>query len=290
LFLIYFIEADKILEVLKNANPVFLLAALVLLTLNIFLQFRKWKLLCNNILSVYDKKKILKSLLIGIGAGMFTPMKSGEYFARSLELNDSSAVSVTLATVVDKSFTFITIFLIGGITFIFSLEKFISGSTVLFYLSLLTYVIVAVFITVVIGYRKRVKFNFNNKNKYKIVDNFNEFISSIKTLPSNIILKTFIFAAFHLVTICIQFLFLLIAFNGELNQYFFQIPVLMFFIQIFIPPLVLGEIGIRETASVFLVGKIGISPAVGFNAAMFLFLINFIVPSILTLFFILRKK
>ncbi len=285
LFLIYFIQIDEIIKILTEVDLSYLFAALALLTLNIFFQFKKWEILCNIVLSEFDRKKILKSLLIGIGAGMFTPMKSGEYFARSLELKESNVVNVTLATAADKAFTFITIFFIGGIVFIYSINEFVSNSIVLSYLSSFIFIVAMSFITLLIVFRERIKFNFKNKKKYKIIENLNEFLSSIKTLPVKVIIKTFLFAFFLLITICLQLLFLLTAFYGEFDMHFLQIAILTFFTQIFIPPLVLGEIGVRESAAVYLVDKIGINPAVGFNAAMFLFLINFIVPSVLTYFF-----
>lgn len=287
LFLIYFVEFDEIIKILSQIDYFFLGAVILLLVLNIYFQFKKWEVLCNNTLNEYDSSKIVKSLLIGISAGMFTPMKSGEYFARALELKEASSTKVTLATMVDKSFTFITIFVFGGPVFIFSLEKFVSAGTSVLVVSTSIFIILVSLIALVFVNRKKIKLN---SAKNKITKKVKEFLESINSVSTKVIIKTFLYAILHLAVICFQFLFLLLAFNGSMNQHFFQIPLLMFFIQIFIPPLVLGEIGIRESAAVYLVDKIGLNPAIGFNAAMFLFLINFILPSLLTLLFIFRKK
>ncbi len=69
---------------------------------------------------------------------------------------------------------------------------------------------------------------------------------------------------------------LLISFSGEMNLWlFFVISNLIIFVQIIIPPIALGEIGIREGASVFFMKSFGYVGVIGFNAAFLYLLLIF---------------
>ena len=47
-----------------------------------------------------------------------------------------------------------------------------------------------------------------------------------------------------------------------------------------IPPVTLGELGIREGASVIVLGHAGILPAAAFNASLLLFAVNLLLPAL----------
>lgn len=55
-------------------------------------------------------------------------------------------------------------------------------------------------------------------------------------------------------------------------------------------PISIGDLGIREGAVVFFFSKIGVTPAAAFNAAILLFLINVVTPTLLGTIFLLEKS
>jgi hypothetical protein len=63
----------------------------------------------------------------------------------------------------------------------------------------------------------------------------------------------------------------------------------MMFVKGFIPAVSLGEVGVREWLSSFFITQFGELNAVGFNAAMFLFIINVLIPSVPGLFLMFKK-
>jgi len=65
---------------------------------------------------------------------------------------------------------------------------------------------------------------------------------------------------------------------------------LIMFVKTVIPPISLGELGIREGASVFFLTKFGELPSVAFNASIFLFLINILLPALVGLILMLKKN
>jgi len=62
------------------------------------------------------------------------------------------------------------------------------------------------------------------------------------------------------------------------------------FAKTIIPPVSLGELGIREGASIFFITALGESASVGFNASIFLFFINVLIPSLIGLILLLKKN
>ena len=62
------------------------------------------------------------------------------------------------------------------------------------------------------------------------------------------------------------------------------------FAKTIIPPVSFGELGIREGASVFFITQMGEVASVGFNASIFLFMINLVIPAIIGVGMFLKKN
>jgi uncharacterized membrane protein YbhN (UPF0104 family) len=89
----------------------------------------------------------------------------------------------------------------------------------------------------------------------------------------------------------VQYALLVVAFSNH-NQFlnYFWAGNLMMFAKTIIPPVSLGELGIREGASVFFITQLGESASTGFNASIFLFFINVLIPSLIGLTLLLKKS
>ena len=55
-------------------------------------------------------------------------------------------------------------------------------------------------------------------------------------------------------------------------------------------PISLGDLGIRESAAIFFLGKIGLLESTAFNASILLFLINLLIPSLVGLVLVLKYR
>jgi uncharacterized membrane protein YbhN (UPF0104 family) len=62
------------------------------------------------------------------------------------------------------------------------------------------------------------------------------------------------------------------------------------FTKTFFPAISLSELGIREGVSVFFLGQMGVDAASAFNAALFLFFINILIPSLIGSVLLFKKK
>lgn len=290
-FLIAYLEPSSIYETYLKADKYYLILAILLLPLNLYLQFIKWKIISIKYFGISDNSKIWLSLLYGISGGLFTPMKSGEYVARAIPYKKAKVVDVVLGTMVDKIIPLYFVLLLGGVfsaVYFYQVIHFsVSAILSLFFAYLLILIFIPYLILGNSALTHRVKY-YLSRNKYflKIIPK----ISFLKEIDKKTLLKLVLLAIVFNLVFTLQMTILLISFSGEFNLWlFFIISNLIIFLQIIIPPIALGEIGIREGASIFFMHSYGFSGAIGFNAAFSLFIINLLIPSMIGFFLLLKR-
>ena len=291
-YLVFKVNANEIIGALRNANITLILITALLAILNIYLQFLKWKITCGYILNEKNNKKILLSLFYGFSGGVFTPARIGEYFGRAAAFKDKSLIKVVVATFIDKIFPLMAVAGFGALASIlfihyyYYVSVYLTGS-----LFVLTFVLF--YIAYIISFDPRfwnsVLFNQINKSPRikKIFDN----LLILKELDRFYTTQmVFISIAFYMCFI-LQYALLTAAFSGHFNYvHYIWAGNLVMFAKTIIPPISLGELGIREGASVYFLNKFGEAQGVGFNSSIFLFLINMLIPSVIGLFLLLKKN
>ena len=256
-----------------------------------YLQFIKWKILSKKYFGINDNSKIWLSLLYGISGGLFTPMKSGEYFARAIPYKNVKVVDVVLATMVDKIIPLYFVLLFGGIFSAMYLYQIIQLSFFTSFGLLFVYLIILFIAPYLLlgnsSITKRIK-NYVSQKSYflKVIPK----VMFLKGIDKKTLSTLVVFSIIFNLVFTVQMTILLISFSAEMNLWlFFVISNLIIFVQIIIPPIALGEIGIREGASVFFMKSFGYTGVIGFNAAFSLFIINLLIPSIIGFFLLLRR-
>jgi uncharacterized protein (TIRG00374 family) len=291
-YIVFSVNPDEIIQAFKEANITFLFAAFLLTFLNIYLQYFKWKLTCNLLLKENNSSNIIISLMHGFAAGVFTPARIGEYFGRALVFKDKPIYKVALATLLDKFFPLLMVAIFGSISsilfihFEYEVTPFITISLFIALFSLFYLLIYLLFNEkfwdgfIFTRLRKSSRMNY-------LLDKLKELKNLDKSYSAKMILVSFLFYACFL----IQYALLVSAFSNNLNfaEYLWAGNLIMF-AKTIIPPISLGELGIREGASVYFISRLGESASVGFNASIFLFLINVLLPSIIGLILLLKKS
>ena len=292
IFLIYYIEPSRIKETFLKANKIYLMIGFLLLPLNLYLQYFKWRILSQKYFGIKSDEKIWLSLFYGISGGIFTPMKSGEYFARALPYKDVKVLDVILATLVDKLIPIYFVVIIGGSFFIVYLKSLLSFSSISIVGLVLIYNILVLMPLYFIFGKNKASLKFSvwlNSKKYfgKVLDR----ISFLKQMNKGTLIKVAMVSLIYHLTFTIQMTFMLSAYSGEFNFIlFFFVANLIIFAQIVIPPIAFGEVGVREGAAVYFLQNLGFSGAVGFNAALSLFFVNLLLPSIVGLLLLLKRN
>jgi uncharacterized membrane protein YbhN (UPF0104 family) len=267
-------------------------AAFALTFVNLFLQFWKWKVVCNSYISEYDNKKIFSSLFYGFSAGLITPFKIGEYVGRNIVLKDSGAMKVTIASMIDKFFPLAVVYTFGTIlslTFAtLYMHLSIWSALIIFALALSIglLLLLAMFDAGVWKSRPLRKIR-----KLNVINSFFSEFGRIRKFNGKAALKTGIISIFFFGCYVLQYGILVSAFTGEYHLLnYLWAGSMVFFTKTVIPPITVGDLGVREAASIFFLSQMGVGPEVGLNASIFIFLINVLLPSMFGLFLIFKNK
>ncbi len=291
-YLIYAVNFQEILTAIHQSNRYLIAAAFLLSFLNVYLQFYKWKITANIVLHENHNGKIWLSLFYGFSAGVFTPARIGEYFGRAIVFKNQSLLRVTLATLLDKVFLLIIVAFFGSISsIIFIHYKY----NVAYYLTLGLFILIFTLFYLLVLLLFNDKF-WDNILFTKLRDSIKlhwlfEKIKVFRKLDKKYAAKMFAVSFLFYLCFLIQYALLVSAFSNH-NQFldYLWAGNLMMFAKTIIPPVSLGELGIREGASVFFITQLGESASVGFNASIFLFFINVLIPSLIGLILLLKKN
>jgi len=290
-FLINFIEFDKIRAAIGKADFLLILFAILLLPLNLFWQFKKWELVCNSMLKVDGKRKILFSLFYGISGGIITPLQAGEYVTRAIPFKHSSFLKIAIATAVDKLYPLLIVSFSGSIMAIPFLHYYFGISKTIAALGLIVILSLFLLLFLIIFKNGILKNKFVRKiENVKILKIFINELKEVKKLSKTFSIKMLVFSLLLILTFSFQYVLLTSAFthNFELLNYLWFV-LMVLFVKTILPPITFGEIGIREAASVYLGSYFGISQVAAFNAALILFLINLVLPSLFGLLLFMVK-
>jgi len=291
-YIINSVNPNEIISAIKNADIIFLSIAFALSIVNVWLQFYKWKLTSNIILQEERNSKIWLSLFYGFSAGVFTPARTGEYFGRALAFKDKSLLNVTLATLLDKLFLLIIVAFIGSLSSILFLHYYYN-ITYLITISLFLTVFILFYVLILMIFNAEFWNNFlfrkisNSKKLSWLFEKINHFHSLDKKYAAKMIFISFLLYCCFI----IQFALLAAAFSNQ-NSFVDYIWAgnLVMFAKTIIPPVSFGELGIREGASVYFIKQVGGTASTGFNASIFLFLINLLLPSLVGLILLLKRN
>jgi len=291
-YLITSIEYSEIEAALLDADLTLISAAFLLSFLNIYLQFLKWKITCKSVLAETNNSKILTSLFYGLSAGAITPARIGEYFGRAIAFKNKPLLRVTAATLVDKFFPLMIVAFIGSMAGILFLHVYYQIS---FYLTLALFIVLfTLFYFFAIVIRNEKFWDGIFFTKLKNSKRFNSLYLQLQTLKK---LDRTYFAKMTSISLLfygcflLQYALLVSAFshNSEVLNYLWAGNLIMF-AKTIIPPISLGELGIREGASVFFLTRFGELSSVAFNASIFLFIINILLPALVGLILFMKKN
>jgi hypothetical protein len=275
------VNFSKIFITFERANPSLALTALGLTSLNLYLQFKKWQTACIKFLQSNDKKKIWISLLYGIAAGSFTPVRVGEFFGRSIEFRDKSLLQVTFATLVDKFFLLFVISFFGSISCIVFLRYYYNAPVYLVLLLIL--IILAIFYFLLLIIFKPITRKdaiIKRLQSSKIINSLKEKLGDFKRLEAQFTIKMIVISALFYAVFIIQYAILVCAFSAGTDFFMFLwAGVMVMFVKSVITPFSFIDFGVREGASIFFLTKMGQLSTVAFDASAVLFFINIIIPS-----------
>jgi uncharacterized protein (TIRG00374 family) len=291
-YIVLKVNFREIIEALKHADIFLISITAALAFLNIYLQFLKWKITCGYLLNEKSKKKIFLSLFYGFSGGVFTPARIGEYFGRAVAFKDKSLLQVTIASFIDKLFPLMVVVSCGSLASIlflhyyYHVSVYLTGS--LFILLAVMFYLAYIFMMDPRSWNNVLFTRISRHPKFqKFLDN----IGILKNLDRLFSTKMILISVGFYVCYIFQFALLAAAFTHHHDYtHYIWAGNLIIFSKSIIPPVSLGELGIREGASIFFLQQFGETAVAGFNASIFLFFINVLIPSMTGLLLLFRKN
>lgn len=290
-YLFNFVQSERILETLSNANYFLIILSLLLLIPNVYLQYFKWRMVLDQLIGEQQRKKTLKSLFLGFSAAVFTPARTGEYIGRGIAFKDKSLSKIILATFIDKIFVVFITFFAGVLSLYILMSKFPQIYILPYKAFLFIASIVFLFTAIMIF------FQYKRKKSKKAtifgsvwIQKVEEKIANLKKLDQKFITKIVLVSALFFFCYLLQFVILLSAFSLRIDfiNYFLAAASIMF-IKSILSPISFGELGVREGAAMYFFTRIGETPSAALSASLMLFFINIIIPSLIGLVLLFIK-
>ncbi len=275
---------------IKETLPFIMAVALV--PLNFFLQYRKWRLICEHSFAGQSRGDIFRSVLTGISTGLLTPGRLGEYPGRAFPLKGVKLSEVTAGAAIDKLNSLLIILIAGSFSTVIFLHRFYKVDTnlTLSLLFLLTGVyLLLLYLMLTPEFWK----NFIGVQiaRFKLIEKYVMNFHSIGLFNRGVFGKNFGLSVLNYIVFTTQFIMLIFAYHGSTGVVgALMASALVFFTKSLIPGITFGEIGIRESAAVFFFGFFSIGAGAAFNAALMLYTMNVLLPAIPGAVFIFRSK
>lgn len=260
-------------------NPFTFIFALILVPLNWFMEFLKWKFSLDAVNVDYSKSQLKQSFFAGIVTGMLTPNMLGNFIGRIYYFQRKSRVQITLITLMSNFAQFLPSIFFGIIAFWFLGFRIFPEYSFVITISLL-----AIFGVSLFSYFNfdRILIFLRKKKSYPV--EFSEVLKHSVGIKRKLLLLSF----FRHVIFSLQFVLILVSFGAELTIDIFLNIWLVYLITTLIPSLFLGKLGIRESVSLFVLSAIGVSDLIIICSSLLIWFSNLLLPSLFGL--IICKK
>jgi uncharacterized membrane protein YbhN (UPF0104 family) len=285
-YLVTTIQFSELAATLSSARPGFIVLAVLLLVPNLGLQFLKWRLIVRKQNTEVGNFRILTSLFIGFSLGIATPARLGEFGGRAFSIPGTRPSVLIGLTALDKYFSLLVTLSLGalGLCLFLSISD---GAAVIPILAVSAAVatVIAVTVSALLNpqffLRKLAKW----QHRWKFVERLCAMLEAIAVFRTRDFVALLALSILFYATFVGQFCALLAAFGPiDIGNALIGVSSVMF-AKTVIPPVTLGELGIREGASVFFLSRLGFLKAAAFNASFMLFVINILMPSLIGVVF-----
>lgn len=281
------IELANVINAFKTARVQYILLAFLSGFPNVLIQFLKWRFLLRLVKPTVSNYETLSSLLIGFTLGFITPGRIGE-FGRAVFIQNCSRTRVVGLAMLDKLFPMGVVFLIGSWSVVYLLNSRLSIMTSLIF------ILLACLITIIVFW-----FSWYPQHLRKIMTFANQFLpyqERIELLLSSLDnfqrKQAFFMIGYSIIfygIITTQFFCMMYAFE-PLPIFISYLAIFSIYVAKSLLPISLADLGVRETAAVFFLGLVGAAPSTAFNAAILIFLINLVIPSLIGFILLLNPK
>jgi uncharacterized membrane protein YbhN (UPF0104 family) len=287
-YLAYLVEWGRMLKAASEAEPLWILAALALLPLNLFLEAYRWHRLVRQVAPGVRLTESIAAMLSGYPLGLATPGRVGDYFGRAYYLRHGNKWELAALTFAERTMTLACciIFGTGALVYLLATRTELATPvwTAVLYLGILAAgALLALLLVPRAAHEMLLALIPSRKIRHML-----SFLDRFSTRDAHTL---FGLSALRYGVFSTQFYLLVLAFEPGMPLLAGMVGVAMvFFAKSAVPSLTLADLGIREGAAVFFFGMLGGDTAAAFNASLLLFCINIALPALIGLPFIMRLR
>jgi uncharacterized protein (TIRG00374 family) len=288
-YLAYSIDLSTVINTFASAHTPSVSLALLLLLPNLSFQYLKWRVIVRRHDPSVQARDVLCSLFVGFSLGIVTPARIGEYGGRALSIKGPRASVLVGLTALDKYFSMVVTLLFGAAGLALFLQRTnTSGSGLLIAALVSAALILGITWLALLKPGLILRMMDKHKTRWKTVEHMHAMLEAISLFKRRDFALLFLLSVLFWITITAQFCALLAAF-GTMDIFTAAVGTASVMVtKTIIPPVTLGELGIREGAAVFFLTRLGYAGAAAFNASLLLFAINLLIPGIIGLVFMGR--
>lgn len=273
-------------------NPMFWMVFMMLF-LNWGIEAVKWQ----QLLSPLEKINFFtafKSVLVGCSVTMLTPNRTGEFGGRILFVKPENRIKAISATVVG-SMSQLAITIITGAIGIVMLKNETAGYKLMSELPWIfneyVFFISAILGILIVLLFFKLSFITSVVNKFVFLRKISTHMSFIKTYSGKVLLRLLIYSLFRYLVFILQYILLLKVMNVEIDfTTCFWLLAVFYLMLAIMPTIGFTELPVRAAASVMIIGLFSENSLGIQAAALGIWLINLVIPSLIGGIFILRTK
>lgn len=278
-FLVTRVKPSQMAAAISEADFSYLLLALAILPLNLFWQSSRWWLLLKKVKPEVSFRESFQSTLVGLTLGLTIPGGFGAWGKIFFIPEKGRTTLLGLAVAESMSMYFATLF--WGLP---ALAFFLLGKLQLTFLVMLLF---GLLIIAMVLFRKNLYRSIYPLIPFKgKAESFGE---AVKLLGTG---EIFIILAISLVfflTFNFQ-LFLIVRAFADLGGVFLAASISMIFLVKNSLPVGFGDLGTREGAAIFFLGKCGMSSSQALDSSLLLFTINMLLPALFGSLYLKRLR
>ncbi len=286
IILIRKISLDEIVTALKTANLNLIAAAFSLLVVNLGFQFHKWRLIVHRENRDIKARSVLGSLLAGMALGLITPGRVGE-FGRSFFIRGADWARLMALTFIDKMIALGIIYLFG----VYGFYRFMAATlhpyvlwpiliTIMFFLILLFLFLLRP------NLLQSITHHIPNRLKHPVL---HKLAGGIELATPKLTLRLLFYTILQNLTFCTQMVLLIRAFYPGIGLEAYTAVFAVMMTKTLLP-ISLGDLGIRESASIYYFSRLNVPPAAAFDASLLLFMMNVLLPALIGLLIFIKKR
>ena len=254
---------------------------IILSGFNWFFEILKWKKLVTSIKEI-TFFEALKQSLGALTVSLFTPNRIGDYGAKALYYNSNMRKRIVLLNFIGNVMQMSITILLGSI----GLYYFITEYNIEYNprrVSRFFIIIIVIALLSVFGIKQN-KFKIKGFSIEKIVD-------FIKNLSTNIKVTGFFISLVRYLIFSFQFYFLLCIFEVDVSYINAMVVITsMYLLASIIPSIFIFDVIIKGSVAVYVFSKVGINEFTILSIVLLMWILNFVLPSIIGSFYVLSFK